>query len=123
MLNVLAVACGGALGALGRYWVSGAMYKHLGAGFPYGTLSVNVAGSLAMGVLFVLVQERDVPDPWRLALGVGLLGAFTTFSTFSVDTLALAQQGLWVRAALNVALSVTLCISAAAVGIALGRAL
>jgi CrcB protein len=123
VLNVLAVACGGALGALGRYWVSGALYKHLGAGFPYGTLGVNVAGSLAMGVLFVLVQERDVPDAWRLALGVGLLGAFTTFSTFSVDTLALVQQGLWLRAALNVVSSVMLCISAAAVGVALGRAL
>jgi CrcB protein len=123
VLNVLAVAFGGALGALGRYWVSGAIYKHLGAGFPYGTLAVNVVGSLAMGVVFVLVQERAIPDAWRLALGVGLLGAFTTFSTFSVDTLALVQQGLLLRAAINIVASVTLCLVAAVAGMAVARAL
>ena len=122
MLEALAVACGGALGALGRYWASGLIYKQFGAGFPYGTLGVNVLGSLAMGALWVMVHDRALPEVWRLAIGVGLLGAFTTFSTFSVDTLILAQQGLWLRAALNVALSVALCLAAAVAGAALARA-
>lgn len=123
MLNLAAVAAGGALGALGRYWVSGLLYKHMGTWLPYGTLGVNVLGSLLMGVVFVLVQQRGVPDAWRLAVAVGLLGAFTTFSTFSVDTLILLQQGAMARAVLNVIASVALCLTAAAVGMTLGRSL
>ncbi len=121
MLNVLAVACGGALGALARYWMSSLIYKQLGTAFPWGTLGVNVLGSLIMGMIFALAQQRDLPDPWRLAVAVGLLGAFTTFSTFSVDTLVLLQQGTWVRAGLNVLLSVVLCLLAAGVGMAVVR--
>lgn len=117
MLNVVAVALGGALGALARYWLSGSVYQHLGSGFPYGTLAVNVLGSLAMGVVFVLVQERGLPEPWRLAVAIGLLGAFTTFSTFSVDTLALLEQGATGRALAYVASSVALCLLAAAGGV------
>lgn len=123
MLNLAAVAAGGALGALARYWVSGLLYKHMGTWLPYGTLGVNVLGSLLMGVVFVLVQQRGVPDAWRLAVAVGLLGAFTTFSTFSVDTLILLQQGAMARAVLNVIASVALCLTAAAVGMTLGRSL
>ena len=123
MLNVLAVACGGAVGALARYWMSTLVYRHAGSAFPWGTLSVNVLGSLALGVLFVLVQQRELSEAWRLALAVGLLGAFTTFSTFSVDTLVLLEQGALGRAALNVLASVGLCLAAAAGGMALARAL
>lgn len=123
MLNLAAVAVGGALGALARYGVSGLLYKHLGTWMPYGTLGVNVLGSLLLGVVFVLVQQRTVPEVWRLALAVGLLGAFTTFSTFSVDTLVLVQQGAIARAALNVIASVALCLTAAALGMTLGRSL
>jgi CrcB protein len=123
VLNVIAVACGGAVGALARYWMSTLVYRQLGTGFPWGTLSVNVLGSLLMGILFVLAHQRQLPDPWRLALAVGLLGAFTTFSTFSVDTLALVEQGAWLRATLNVLTSVVLCLAAAFAGAALARAL
>ena len=123
LANVLAVACGGAVGALARYWLSALLYKHLGTAFPWGTLGVNVLGSLLMGMTLVLVEARVVPEPLRLALAVGLLGAFTTFSTFSVDTLVLVQQGALARAALNVLASVALCLLAAGAGIALSRAL
>ncbi len=122
MLNLTAVACGGALGALARYWLSGVLYKHLGTGFPWGTLGVNVLGSLAMGVVFVLAQDRGLPDAWRMALAVGLLGAFTTFSTFSIDTLVLLEQGAVARAVMNVLASVALCLAAAVAGVALARA-
>lgn len=123
MLNVVAVAVGGAAGALARYWVSTLVYRQLGAAFPWGTLTVNVVGSALMGVLYVMVQERSLPDPWRLALAVGLLGAFTTFSTFSVDALALIEQGAVGRAVAYTAASVGLCLLAAAGGIWMTRGL
>ena len=78
-------------------------------------------GSLLMGVLFVVLQSRGLPEAWRLTLAVGLLGAFTTFSTFSLDTLALIEQGAVGRAVLYTLASVALCLGAAAVGIAVTR--
>lgn len=121
---MLAIAAGGAVGALMRYWVSISVYALVGRDFPYGTLVVNVMGSLAMGLLFVLLIERmDVSSIWRAALLVGLLGAFTTFSTFSIETLNLVEEGAYTRALMNVVLSVVLCIAAAWVGVKLGRQL
>ena len=122
-INVLAVAAGGATGAVARYWMSAVLYKHFGSGFPYGTLGVNVLGSLLMGILFVVVVDRPMPDVWRLVLGVGMLGAFTTFSTFSVDTLILVEQGQLLRALANVFASVVLCLVAVFAGAALARAM
>jgi CrcB protein len=121
--NVLAVAAGGATGALARYGLSNALYKHFGVGFPYGTVGVNILGSLLMGVLFVFVIERPMPDVWRLALTVGLLGAFNTFSTFSLDTLILIEEGEVMRALTNVVVSVVLCLVAVFAGAALARAM
>jgi len=77
------IAAGGAAGALMRYWMSSGIYALFGRGFPYGTLTVNVVGSLLMGFCYVFMIERmDVSVEWRAALMIGLLGAFTTFSTF-----------------------------------------
>ena len=119
---VLAVAAGGACGALLRWWVAQGVHALLGRGFPYGTLVVNVSGSLVMGVLYVLFFERyDIAPEWRAALVVGLLGAFTTFSTFSMDTLLLIQQGEHARAGMNVVLSVVLCLAGCWLGIAAAR--
>lgn len=122
MHQVLAIAAGGALGAVMRFGVSTGVYRLLGRDFPYGTLAVNVLGSLLAGVLFILMIERYViAAEWRAALLIGLLGSFTTFSTFSLETLALFEQGdIW-RAGLNVVLSVMLCLAATWLGIAIGR--
>ena len=119
---MLAVAAGGACGALLRFWVGQAVIALLGRGFPFGTLMVNVSGSMAMGVLYVLFFERyDIAPEWRAALVVGFLGAFTTFSTFSMDTLLLIQQGDHAKAGMNVALSVVLCLAGCWLGMAAAR--
>ena len=122
MSQILAVALGGAAGALARHGVSTAVAAAFGPRFPLGTLVVNVAGSFAMGWLFALFAERmHVPPEMRLLVMTGLLGAFTTFSTFSVETLALLHAGRWLAGAANVVLGVALCLAAAWLGTLLVR--
>jgi len=122
MNQVLAIAGGGALGALLRYWVSNGVYLLAGRDFPYGTLVVNVLGSLLMGFLYIWLLERTLASAaTRAFLVIGLLGAFTTFSTFSIETLNLMEAGQMGRALLNVLMSVVLCVGAAALGVMLAR--
>ena len=122
MNQVLAIAGGGAVGAVLRYWLSSGVYTLTGRGFPYGTLVVNVLGSLVMGFLYIWLLERmPVGVAVRAFLLVGLLGAFTTFSTFSLETLNLMEAGQIARALLNTLLSVVLCVAAAALGVMLAR--
>ena len=122
MSQLVYIAAGGATGALMRYWMSNGVYAFLGRGFPYGTLTVNVVGSLLMGFCYVFMIERmDVSVEWRAALMIGLLGAFTTFSTFSIETLNLLESGEQLKAALNILLSVTLCIIGCWLGMSDGR--
>jgi CrcB protein len=124
VLQLLTIAGGGALGAVLRFGMSSYVYRLLGRDFPYGTLAVNVVGSLFMGILFVLFVERGlVSAEWRSGLIIGFLGAFTTFSTFSIETLMLVESGELSRAALNVVLSVTLCLVATWLGLVMGRQL
>lgn len=124
MGQVAAIAAGGAIGAVLRFWLSTAVYQLLGRSFPYGTLAVNVIGSLAMGLLFVLFTERMSLGPeWRAAILIGLLGSFTTFSTFSIETLNLVEQAYYLKALLNVIVSVVACIGAAWSGVIIGRML
>lgn len=123
-MPVFAIAVGGAVGAVLRYGMSNGITQWLGRGFPYGTLSVNVLGSLLMGLLYVLLIDRiAVSAEWRAALLIGLLGAFTTFSTFSMETLNLIEQGALLKAALNIILSVVLCLGATWIGVLAGRQL
>jgi CrcB protein len=124
MNQLLAIAAGGAAGAVLRYWTSQAVYGRLGTSFPWGTLTVNVAGSLLMGFLYIWLIERMASGPaLRAFLTIGLLGAFTTFSTFSVETLNLLESGQAGRALANVLLSVIVCISAAGLGVYTARQL
>jgi CrcB protein len=124
VLQLFAIAGGGALGAVARFLVSGTVYRLLGRDFPWGTLSVNLIGSFAMGLLFVLLLERSLLAPeLRAAVLIGFLGSFTTFSTFSLETLTLAEQGEILTALANVATSVVLCVAACWVGIIAARAL
>ena len=124
MKALLFVAIGGALGAVLRYSISSGIYHWFGRGFPYGTLVVNVIGSLAIGVLSILLVEKfNVSQELKLGLIAGVLGALTTFSTFSWDTVDLLQQGLIQRALLNVLLNVVVCIAAVWVGTVWAKAM
>ena len=120
--TLLFIAGGGAIGAIARYGTSLGVYSVLGRSFPYGTLFVNVAGSFLMGVLSIMLLERmNLGPEWRAAILVGFLGSFTTFSTFSIETLNLIEQGDFNRALLNMGLSLVLCIMAVWFGVNLGR--
>ncbi|MGB0936033.1 MAG: fluoride efflux transporter CrcB [Colwellia sp.] len=118
------VALGGALGASLRFYISQVVLSWLGKGFPFATLMVNIVGSLLMGILFQLIDLQILNvSVHKTLLGIGFLGAFTTFSTFSIDTLLLLQQGYLLKASLNILLNVSLCIAAAALGLYLVSAL
>jgi CrcB protein len=124
MTQMLAIAAGGAIGALLRYWTSIAVHGRLGMAFPYGTLAVNVLGSLLMGFLYIWLIERMAAGPaLRAFLLVGVLGAFTTFSTFSMETLNLLEAGHPGKALANVLVSVVVCVTAAALGVLAARQL
>tara|TARA_R110002050_G_scaffold71714_1_gene154233 strand:- start:5237 stop:5611 length:375 start_codon:yes stop_codon:yes gene_type:complete len=110
MTNVILVALGGSIGAVLRYLLSIFMIQLFGSSFPFGTLLVNLLGSFLMGVVYALGQLSHVSPEIKALVGIGLLGALTTFSTFSNETLLLLQEGLWHKAILNVLLNVTLCL-------------
>jgi len=122
--QVLAIATGGAAGALLRFWMSQGVYLLLGRSFPYGTLAVNILGSFLMGLLYVYLLDRShIAPEWRAAILIGLLGAFTTFSTFSIETLNLFEQGEQLKALMNAVFSVVLCLFATWLGVIIGRQL
>ena len=111
------IAIGGASGASLRFFISQLILNWLGKGFPFATLVVNISGSLIMGFLYGLIEQGNLEvHIYRTLIGIGFLGAFTTFSTFSLDTLLLFQQGELIKAILNIFLNVTLCVLAAALG-------
>lgn len=112
---------GGGLGAALRYWMQGVVHARAGAGFPYGTMAVNVLGSLLIGFLMVSFEERFLAAPsLRLFLTIGLLGGFTTFSSFSYETLALLRAGEAALALVNAGATVLACLTATWVGMRIG---
>jgi CrcB protein len=124
MNQVMVIAAGGALGSVMRYMLSMWVHSFAGRGFPYGTLAVNVLGCLAMGFLFVLLVERMGESAlWRAGLLIGVLGGFTTFSSFSIETFNLIEQGALLKAAGNMAASLFLCLGATWLGVILARQL
>lgn len=121
MLTYLAIALGGAIGACLRYASNELMLNVFGKAFPFGTLLVNILGSFALGLLYGMFNSGFLAvSPWRALLSIGLLGAFTTFSTFSLDTVLLLQHGDWLKAIANVLLNVLLCLTLAWFGLKLG---
>lgn len=115
-MTLVYVALGGALGAVARYGVSGWVQAGAGAGFPAGTLVVNVAGSFLIGLSFRYLEAVPASPELRALIAIGLLGSFTTFSTFSFEAVALLQDGEWGRAGLYTLGSVALGLAAVAAG-------
>jgi CrcB protein len=123
-VNYLLVAVFGAAGAVSRYAIDGWIARSTGGQFPWGTFVINIAGAFALGVVVALTTERLLPNPgWRVALGIGFLGAFTTFSTYAYETVRLAEDGAIGLALANAIGMVVLGLAAAALGLAVGRAI
>lgn len=124
-MNTLLIFFGAGFGGICRYWISNGVYWFLGRGFPYGTLVVNATGSFLMGFLFAFIFERfeGIGPQLRSLLLIGFLGGYTTFSSFSIETLNLFESGEWLRAILNIFFNVALCIALAWLGMLGGRQL
>jgi CrcB protein len=115
----LYVAIGGALGSMARFWLANTMAVLTGAEFPWGTLLINIIGSFVIsffGLLTGTARQFAVPNEVRVFVTVGLCGGFTTFSSFSIQTVELVRTGETARASLYIAASVTLCLAACALG-------
>ncbi len=126
MLAYLWIAMGGALGSVGRFWFSGVVGRHFGETFPWGTLLVNISGSFAIGLLAALAEpggRRFIGPTGRQFFMYGICGGYTTFSSFSLQTLELMRDGDWFKAGANAAGSLVLCMVAVWLGYALGAAI
>lgn len=126
MIQIFAIMLGGSVGAILRYLVSNGVYQWLGRDFPYGTLAVNLIGSLFLGLMSEALMVEPVgrlTAAYRPAILIGFFGSFTTFSTFALETVYLIEQGQHLRALSNALISVAACASAAWLGVLLGRSL
>ena len=122
-MNLVLIALGGALGAVSRFLLGNAVSKAIGSALPYGTFVVNVIGCFAMGLLMTIIVDRELfPASWRLFLCVGLLGGFTTFSSFAYEGLMLLNEGRLLAVLTYVGGSVGLGLVAAAAGVLCARA-
>lgn len=121
-MRFLLICLGGAVGTGARYGVGGLCARWLGADFPYGTLVVNVLGSFLIGFIQqVGLTTLAIPDTVRLVLTIGVMGGFTTYSSFSYETLRLVEEGSWLQATINVVATTGLCLGVCVLGLALGR--
>lgn len=118
------ISLGGAVGTAARYLMSVWLLRVLGPAFPYGTLAVNVIGSFLLGAIMQAGLDTTLLSPTaRVVLGTGVMGGFTTYSTFNYETLQYLQAGAWAMAGLNVAVTLFVCLAAGALGVAVARAL
>jgi len=126
LIAYLLIGIGGALGSVGRYWASGVVANLTGGAFPYGTMFVNVTGAIVIGFFAALTGTDGrifVGTSGRQFVMTGICGGYTTFSTFSLETMALARDGEWLYAGLNAILSVALCLAAVWIGAVAAEAL
>jgi fluoride exporter len=122
VVNYAVVFVGGGIGAALRYWLSGSVYRFVGADFPYGTLLVNVLGCCLIGFMMSFFEERFSVQPiLRVFLTIGVLGGFTTFSTFSYETVALLKEGSYLWGTANVVYSVLICLGGSWIGSVIGK--
>jgi CrcB protein len=122
--TVVGIALAGALGALARYGLEGAVARRSPGAFPWGTFVVNVTGAFALGFVFTVMAERLEVAPWlRSTLTIGFLGAYTTFSTLSFESYRLAEDGAWALAAANILGSMAAGLAAVYLGVVTGRTL
>ncbi len=122
--DFLLISLGAITGANARYFLSRYAARLLGPAFPYGTLFINVTGSLIVGFFVIWTAERVLADPrWRLLVVVGFCGAFTTFSSYAFETMAFFEQGQWLLMAANFLANNLLCLAAALAGMGLARVL
>ena len=123
-MNYLWIALGAVVGAAARYFVSTQIARHFSTTFPYGTLLINITGSLVLGFFLVYSAERVLLDPrWRLLVAIGFCGSYTTFSSYAFESFALMEQGQWLLTGANIVASNALCLAAALAGAALARGL
>ncbi|HWY59540.1 MAG TPA: fluoride efflux transporter CrcB [Terriglobales bacterium] len=124
MTDFLIISLGALVGANARYLLSRYAAKELGPVFPYGTLFINIAGSLIVGFFVIWTTERILADPrWRLLIVVGFCGSFTTFSSYAFESMAYLEQGQWLLLVTNVLANNLLCLGGALAGMALARVL
>ena len=122
MMQALAIAVGGALGALSRYLTYLLVHRFATLSFPYGILTVNLSGCFLMGLIAPILIDKLLMSPmWRQVLLVGFLGSFTTFSTFTWDTILLFEEGAYFSASIYVLMSVVGCLLATLIGVWMGR--
>lgn len=120
--KLLYISIGAVVGACARYLLSNYVARHAFSAFPYGTLIINVTGSMVLGFFLILITERVfLTDRWRLLVAVGFCGSYTTFSSYAFESFALMEQGQWLQVAMNVVGSNLLCLAAVAAGAALAR--
>jgi CrcB protein len=123
-VNYLWIAVGAIIGASARYFLSGLIARTFSATFPYGTLFINITGSLALGFFLIYSAERVLLNPhWRLMVAVGFCGSYTTFSSYAFESFALMEQGQWLMMGANILASNVLCLVAVLAGAALARGL
>lgn len=120
--NYITIFLGGGLGASLRYWLSGFIPKYTGSNFPYGILTVNIIGCFFIGFLMTAMEDRFIMNPaLRIFLTIGILGGFTTFSSFSYETIAMMRDGEFLKASLYIGLSLTLCLGGTHIGSLIGK--
>ena len=122
--NFLVISLGAIVGANARYLMSRYAARLLGPVFPYGTLIINILGSMIVGFFVIWTTERVLADPrWRLLVVVGFCGSFTTFSSYAFETMAYFEQGQWLLMLTNIVSNNLLCLGGALAGMALARVL
>lgn len=122
MTRLLLICLGGAVGTGARYLLGGLVARWLGPDFPYGTLVINVLGSFLIGLIQqVGLSTLLIPDTLRLVLTIGVMGGFTTYSTFNYETMQYLREGAFLLAGWNVAATLLLCLLAGALGVASAR--